>query len=455
MLARVEGARGDAHRMATTHYAKSEGASLAYRVDSEDGTTLLHVPGALSNLALEDTVPAVARYFERLSRFCRLIRFDKRGTGLSDRGNMPLTVAEQVPDVEAVRKATQSERVALYGLSQGATVAVLYGLAFPERVTHLILVEGICCDARDPYRPITDDNKLVKWDDFFGRLKDDFEAFSREFSEICFPGGGPQFYEGVTNFLRATASPTAFESLWRGIVGLDLRFNLKNVAMPTLVLHASGDQHHPVQHGRYFAEHIPGARYVELESPFHVPYMDEAVGAQMLTAIEEFLTGSVRHTAERRFAAVLFTDIVDSTAQQNKRGDRAWRSVLESHEADARRLAEQFGGCVAEVQGDGVMATFPTAGEGIRAARAMVEAARDLGVQIRAGLHAGEVYEVGERLLGICVNIAARVVSQAGADQILTTELVQGLVEGSGFAFVDTGEFELKGIGPRRLFRVA
>jgi len=440
--------------MAATHYAKSDGASLAYRVDSEEGPTLLHVPGALSNLALEDTIPPVARYFERLSRFSRLIRFDKRGTGLSDRGNMPLTLADQVPDVEAVREATESERVALYGLSQGAGVAVLYALAFPERVTHLILVEGMCCDAHDPYRPATGENKLVKWDEFFASLEDDFETFSREFSEICFPGGGPQFHEGVTDFLRATASPTAFESLWHGIVGIDLRPQLENVAVPTLVLHASGDRHHPVQHGRYFADHIPNTQYVELDSPFHVPYMDEAIGSQMLTAIEEFLTGSVQHTAERRFAAVLFTDIVDSTAQQQERGDRAWRSVLESHEADARRLAEQFGGSVVEVEGDGVLAAFPTAGEGIRAARAMVQAARDLGVQIRAGLHAGEVYEVGERLLGICVNVAARVVSQAGANEILTTELVQGLLEGSGFEFSDAGVFDLKGIGSRHLVRV-
>jgi pimeloyl-ACP methyl ester carboxylesterase len=438
----------------TTKYVKSEGVSLAYRITGDAGPTLLHVPGALGNLALEEQGPNPPRYFERISRFCRAVRFDKRATGLSDRSAAPPTLDQQVPDVEAVRQAVGAEQVALSGLSQGAAVAILYTLKFPERVTHLILVDGVSCDARDPYLPMSDENTLEDWSRFFGLMQDDFEAFTRSFASICFPGTPDAFRELVAEFLKATANPSAFEALWRGIVDVDLRPVLKEISVPTLVLHARGDQHHRVEHGRYFAEHIPGARYLELDTDFHVPGADPAISDQMATAIEEFLTGSIRYTAERRFATVLFTDIVDSTAQQRERGDRVWRGVLEAHEAATRRLVEQFGGRVVEVEGDGLMAQFPTAGESLRAARSMIAAARDLGIRIRAGLHAGEVYESGGRLFGICISIAARVAAQAGADEVLATELVQGLVEGSELEFTPRGEFDLKGVGRRRLVRL-
>ena len=440
--------------MPRTQYVKSEGVSLAYQTAGEGELTLLHVPGAISNFALEDLAAPMARYFERISRFCRLVRFDKRGTGLSDRSGTPLALEDQMSDVEAVRKAVGAERVALYGLSQGAAVAVLYALQHPERVSHLILVEGVCCDASDQYRPMSETNRLVDWGDFFAELESDFEAFSHRMASIMSPGVDDEGREGMTQFLRATASPATFESLWRGIVGLDLRPVLKRLEVKTLVVHTTGDRHHPVAHGRYFAEHIPDARMLELDSELHVPYMAEEVGDQIVPVIEEFLTGTVRHSADRHFAAVLFTDIVDSTGEQRRRGDRAWQGILESHEADARRFAEQFGGKVVEVQGDGVMTTFPTAGEALRAASALRAAADDLGIQIRAGLQAGEVYQVGARLFGICVTVAARVAAQAGAGDILSTEVVRGLVEGSGLSFTDAGEFDLKGIGVRRLVRL-
>ena len=440
--------------MQTTKYVKSEGVSLAYRVTGDAGPTLLHIPGALGNLALEAQDPIGLRYFERMSRFCRAVRFDKRATGLSDRSAAPPTLPQQVPDVEAVRQAVSAEQVALSGLSQGAAVAILYALEFPARVTHLVLVDGVCCDARDPYLPMSDENRLEDWSRFFGLMREDFEAFTRRFASICFPGTEAAFQERVAETLKATANPSAFEALWRGIVGVDLRPFLEKISCPALVLHARGDQHHPVEHGRYLAEHIPRARYLELDTAFHVPGTDPAISDQVATAIEEFLTGGVRHTAERRFATVLFTDIVDSTAQQRERGDRVWRGVLEAHEATTRRLVEQFRGRVVDVEGDGLMAEFPAAGEALRAARAIVSAARDQGIRIRAGLHAGEVYEAGGRLFGICISIAARVAAQAGADEVLATALVQGLVEGSELEFTARGEFDLKGIGPRRLVRL-
>jgi pimeloyl-ACP methyl ester carboxylesterase len=437
-----------------TKYVRSEGVSLAYRMTGDAGLTLLHVPGALGNLALQEQDPSALRQLDRMSRFCRVVRFDKRATGLSDRSAAPPTLTQQVPDVEAVRQAVGAERVALSGLSQGAAVAILYALRFPERVTHLILVDGVCCDARDPYQPMSDANTLEDWSRFFALMQADFDGFTRWFAPICFPDTPAAFLDLVAEGLKATANPSAFEALWRGIVGIDLRPMLAGISCPTLVLHARGDRHHPVAHGRYLAEHIPGARVVELDTLFHVPAIDPAISDQMATCIEEFLTGRICHTAERRFASVLFTDIVDSTTQQRERGDRAWRAVLETHEATTRRLVQQFRGRIVEIEGDGIMAEFPAAGESLRAARAIASAARDQGIRVRAGLHAGEVYESGGRLFGICINIAARVAAQAGADDVFTTELVAGLVEGSDLQLTPCGEFDLKGIGVRRHVRL-
>jgi pimeloyl-ACP methyl ester carboxylesterase len=441
--------------MATTRYVKSSGVSLAYQIHGEGEPTLLCVPGALAHLALDEAIPGFARFLERLTRFSRVVRFDKRGTALSDRSSTPLTVADQVPDVEAVREASGAERIALYGLSQGVPVAILYALAHPERVSHLILGEGVCCDRWNPDDAVGDERPLLDWDHFFADVEDDFEAFSHRFARICVPDATDEDLSAVTEYLRATASPSAFESLWRGIVDLDLRPRLAEIDIPTLVFHAKGDRHHPVEHGHFLAEHMPNARLLELDSDAHVPIFDEAVADTIPAAIEELLTGEVSHAAQRRFATLLFTDIVGSTAEQQKRGDEAFRSVLQLHAADATRIVEQFGGRVVEFRGDGTLAEFSVPGEALRAARALGLATHERGLQIRAGLHAGEVHEADERLFGICLNTAARVMDKAGADEVLTTEAVKSLVEGTGLAFVDAGEYELKGIGTRKLVRLA
>ena len=440
--------------MIETHYVKSGDISIAYRARGSAGPTVVFVPGAISNMALEDVAPVLARANDRFARFCQVVRFDKRGTGLSDRNPSSLGIADQVPDVEAVRADVGAEQVVLHGLSQGAAVAVLYALRFPQRVSHLILFEGLVCDARDPYADAAQAEPLANWDEFFGRLDDDFGDFSRRFAEECFPDQSDEMLVGMADFMRATASPATFRMLWQGVVGLDLRPRLAEIQVPTLVLHARGDRHHPVSHGRYYAEHIPNARFVEIDSNAHVPTIEDEAAEQILTSCEEFLTGTVAHSASRRFATVLFTDIVDSTAEQLRRGDSAWKGILAAHHADSERLVAQHGGRIVEVLGDGVLAEFPAPGEALRATRALGEAAHGQGLRIRAGLHAGEVYQTGERLVGICVNAAARVAARAGSDEILVTDLVRGLVEGSDLRFEDAGEAELKGIGPRRLARL-
>jgi pimeloyl-ACP methyl ester carboxylesterase len=441
--------------VAQNHYVKSGQVSIAYRVAGSGEPTALYVPGAISNMVLEDMDPVLGRFWERASRISRSVRFDKRGTGLSDRAASALAIADQVPDIEAVRRAVGAETVALHGLSQGSAVAVLYALEHPDRVSHLILAEGIVSDGRDPFAPTSEANQLVEWDEFFGRLDDDFADFSQRFAATAFPGISAEGLDAFTGVLQASASPATFRALWHGIMGLDLRERLAEITVPTLVIHASGDQFHPVAHGRYYAEHIPNARYLEVDSSSHVPMATEECCDQILAAIEEFLTGGIEHAPARRFATILFTDIVDSTEQLQRRGDAVWKRLLETHHSEAQRLVAQFGGRIVELLGDGVLAEFPVPGEGLRAACALTEAARAQGIHVRAGVHGGEVYEVGNRILGICVYTASRVADCAGADEVLTTELMRGLVEGSSFKFEDAGEHELKGIGARRLLRLA
>ena len=438
-----------------TQFVTVDGVSLAYQVLSEKGPTLLQVPGAISNMALEDGLPAVARYYERMCRFCRVIRFDKRGTGLSDRGVQITTIDRQLRDVAAVFDATGTERAAVCGLSHGAALAVLFAATYPGRVSHLILVDGFCCDARDPYEPLSDTNPLFDWDATVLRMEQDFAGWTRRFADQIFPDMEDAQLDQTATYLQATANLAAYRAIWRGMIGLDLRSLLREIAVPTLILHARGDKVVSVRHGRHFAEHIPGARYVELDTTAHIPWADGKVAPHAMTAIEELLTGQASHSAQRIVVSVLFTDIVASTMQQQARGDEAWRTVRERFESQTASRVEQLGGRVVQFLGDGVMAAFPAPGDGLRAARLMVADAREQGFEIRAGLHAGEAYEVEGALHGTCVTMAARVCAHAGAGEVLTTDVVRGLVEGSELAFTDVGEVDLKGLGPRRLVRLA
>jgi pimeloyl-ACP methyl ester carboxylesterase len=435
-----------------THYTKSaDGTSLAYQVLGESGPVVLFVPGAISNLMLADAQPAAARFYERLSRFCRLVRFDKRGTGLSDRGVSSTALADQVDDVEAIRSAVGADEVILMGLSQGAAVSILFATRSPERVAKLILLQGLACDASDPDAPPAEAVPLIDWEEFFRDLDSDFTTFSRRLAEIMFPGASGDLVDLFTDFLRASASPQSLRSLWQGIVGLDLRPLLPELHVPTLVLHSRGDRHHPVAHGRYLAAHIREAKYVELESDVHVVTMDGDCTNEIVAAVEDFVTGTVRHAAERRFAAILFADIVDSTAKQTERGDRGWRDRLGAWEQSMGRVVDQFSGRIVKFQGDGVMAVFGSAGDALRAAKGAIDASAGLGLTVRAGVHAGEAYEVDGDLFGTCINIAARVCGQAKPGEVLTTAVVEGLVEGSDLRFENRGESELKGIGKRRV----
>ena len=387
-----------------------------------------------------------------------MVTFDKRGTGVSDRSVRPISLDQQVVDVEAVRIAAGTETAVMCGLSQGAPLAILYTLAYPERVKALILLQGVCCDATDPYASLSDTNTLFDWDRSLAALDADFAQWCLNYSERIIPDASPEVHDAVVEYMQATASPASHRFIWCGLMGFDIRPMLRHVHQPTLVIHTHGDRLYPVQHGRYLADHISDAEYLELPSDSHVPYFDADVVTQMFERIEGFISGlpSDRSTApsSRIVSTVLFSDIVGSTEQQREVGDDTWTLERKTFEANAQAIIERSRGRVVQFTGDGVMAAFDVPGDGLRAARALVEDADQLGHPIRVGLHTGEVHQSGQELHGLAVTIASRVAAQAKVREVLTTTVVQGIVEGGDFEFTDWGEADLKGIGVRRLVRL-
>jgi pimeloyl-ACP methyl ester carboxylesterase len=439
-------------------YTKSEGVSIGYTVSGEGERSIIYVPGAYSNLALERYFPQSVAWEKFLGRFGRVINFDKRATGVSDRSARPLNLDQQVVDVEAVRVATQSKDLIICGLSQGAPLAILYALAYPERTRALILFEGVCCDAKDPYASLSDSNTLFDWERSLADIDSDFSKFCTDFTKMMFPDASPEDIEPNVEYMHATASPASHRFIWCCLMGFDLRPMLRHVRHPTLVIHGKNDQLYPVQHGRYFSEHIPGASYLELDSDYHMPMFDPDALPDILEEIEKFITGlpprQFEESSVRVISTVLFTDIVSSTERQRDLGDRAWTEKISKFEANSAAIVEQCRGKIVRFTGDGVKAAFEVPGDGLRAARLLVRDASELGHPIRVGIHTGEVQWSDKDLHGMAVNIASRVADQADAGEVLTTTVTQGIVEGGDYAFKDWGEADLKGIGVRKLVRL-
>jgi len=439
-------------------YTTSEGVSIGFSVSGEGEETVLFVPGVYSNLAFDKYFPEQIAWNEFLGRFGRLINFDKRATGVSDRSARPLNLDQQVVDVEAVRVASNSEDLIVCGLSQGAPLAVLYALAYPERVRALILLEGVCCDAKDPYASLSDTNTLFDWDRSLADFDSDFSKWCKDFTLMIYPDAGPEDIESDIEYAYATASPAAHRVMWCCLMGFDIRPMLRHVNHPTLVVHATEDNLYSVAHGKYLGEHIPGARFLELDSNCHIPSSDENVLPQLQEAIEDFICGlpprKVDQSSSRIVSTVLFTDIVGSTEQQGSLGDRAWTEKVSVFEKNSTDIIEECRGKVVRFTGDGVKAAFDVPGDGLRAAKLLVQNANEWGHPIRAGLHTGEIQWSGSDMHGMAVNIASRVADHANAGEVLTTIVTQGIVEGGDYSFIDWGEVDLKGIGPRKLVRL-
>jgi class 3 adenylate cyclase len=435
-----------------TRYARLQGDRIAYQVLGDGPPDLVMAPGSFGHLDIGWEDPGISLFCRTLASFCRLILFDRRGTGLSD----PLPPDPLPPwesyaeDLAAVLDEVGAERAALLAEIDAGPTAIFFAATQPERTSALILSHTTAKFTAANDYPIgipaeVAEALLVQMDQLWG---------SEAMAAMVAPSraGDPRFRRWLGKLVRAGASPRAGQRFLQAMVEVDVRPALPLIQAPTLVLHRRDTQTIPVEHGRYLAEHIPRARLVEL--PGADPTLVWETPELALDHIEAFLTG-VRRVAPpmRVLATVLFTDIVDSTGRASRLGDRRWRELLNVHDELARRLVEAFGGQLVKTTGDGMLATFDGPGRAIRCAAALRDELAGIAVQIRAGLHTGEVELRDGDVGGIAVHIAARVLAAAQPSDILTSRTVRDLVVGSDITMADHGTQPLKGVeGTWQLF---
>ena len=428
-----------------TRYAQSGDLSIAYQVVGDGPIDLLFVPGFVSNVELMWETPNFGRILERLSGIGRLVFFDKRGTGCSDRTLGTGSAEDRMDDLRAVADAAGIDAAHVIGISEGGPLAVLFAASFPERVRSLVLWGTF---ARALWAPDYEDGLS---DELVDAFIDDIKAkWGTGHALSAFVSETPDDLLAMrARYERQTATPSAVATILHHNVRMDVRHALGALRMPTLVVHRVGDPIVPVGAGRYLARHIDGAQLVEMPGNFHVggnAHEDDDV----LDVIEEFVTGAPVEREDddidRVLMTVLFTDIVDSTKRASDMGDKAWRVLLEQHDATAAKAVEAQRGVVVKRTGDGLLATFDGPGRGVRAARALRTAVASLGVEVRAGLHTGEVERRGDDVAGIGVHIGARVSALADSGEVLVTSTVKDLVMGSDLEFDDRGARELKGV---------
>ena len=427
-----------------TRYAKSGDVRIAYQVTGSGPFDLVFVPGFVSNLDLWWENPAWVGFFARLAAFSRVILFDKRGTGLSDRISGVPDLETRMDDVRAVMDAVGSERAAVVGVSEGGAMSMLFAATHPDRTRALALYGTY---AHYPTWVLSGE-----------KLKAFIEAVERDWGT----GDSIRFFmssrasdeaarRGWARWERQGGSPSTAVALTRMNYEIDVRHILPAIRVPTLVLHRIGDTRVAVEGGRYLGAHITGARYVELPGEDHVPF---DITDRLADEIEEFLTGS-RAEAEpdRVLSTVMFTDIVDSTKRAAELGDRGWRVLRDRHDDAVRQELARFRGREVKTLGDGFLATFDGPARAVRCASAIIDRVRPLGMDVRSGLHTGEIEIQRDDVGGIAVHIAARVVGLAGTGEVLVSSTVRDLVAGSGLRFHDRGSHAAKGLSePLRLF---
>jgi class 3 adenylate cyclase len=434
-----------------TRYARSGDLHIAYQVVGEGPIDLVYVPGWISQVEHYWDEPSVKRYFDRLASFSRLIMFDRRGSGLSDPVLGAPTLEEQMDDVVAVMDAAGSGQAAVFAQLDGGAMAALFAATHPERAGSLILYEAM---PRMSWAP--DYQWALRRENREARLDDSWGDGSRIFALAPKASANPRLRQWFARLERLAASPGTAAKLARMNADVDVRAVLPSIKVPTLVLHRSGDRFIDPRHSHYLAEHIPGAQYVELAGEDAITFGTDS--ESLLDEIEEFLTGA-RHAADadRILATVMFSDVVDSTARAVELGDRRWRDQLESLEAAMGRELARFRGRAVKTMGDGLLATFDGPARAIRCAAAIRDtASAQFGLQVRAGLHTGEIEVIGNDVGGIAVHIGARVGAHAAPGEVLVSGTVKDLVVGSGIRFEDRGEREPRGVpGPWRLWAVA
>jgi pimeloyl-ACP methyl ester carboxylesterase len=408
-----------------TRYADSDGVSIAYRVHGDGPLDLVLVPGFVSQVELLWEEPEVARFFRRLTSFSRMLVFDKRGQGLSDRPGRPPTLEESMDDLKAVVQAAGFERPALFGISEGGPMSALYAATFPDEISELVLFGTFARMLATPDFPQgIPEEALDRWGAVVRR--DWGKAVGLN---VWAPTrvGDSDFERWWARLLRQGTSPAGAVALMDLYREMDVRAVLPAIDVPTLVLHRADDRMVPAAQGRYLAESIPGARYVELPGEDHLPFAGDIDG--LLDEVEEFLVGSRgARESERALATILFTDIVGSTEKAAELGDRDWRALLERHDATVRRQLTLHRGREVKTMGDGFLATFDGPARAIRCARAVQDEVVGLGIEVRAGIHTGEVELIGDDVGGMAVNIGARIGALAGAGEVLVSSTVHELV---------------------------
>jgi pimeloyl-ACP methyl ester carboxylesterase len=433
---------------AAIRYAKSGEVNIAYQVTGAGAHDLVLVSGFVSHLDHDWQHPSSARLLERLGSFARLIRFDKRGTGLSDRTVGLPDFETRMDDVRAVMDAAGSERADLFGYSEGGPLAVLFAATYPQRVRALALY-GTYAKRAEP-------DSDYPWSETTKERADYAAAVEREWGveadlSRMAPNADVSFANWWMARARAAASPGSARDLVLMNSQADIRDVLPAVQAPTLVIHRIGDRDARVEEGRYIAAHIRGARFVELAGDTHVPFWEPD---EVVDELEEFLTGvRPRPLGDRVLATILFTDLVGSTERVGTLGDRAWTQLLERHHSVVRGEVARFDGEEIDTAGDGFLVLFDGPARAIRCASGIRDRLAEIGLEVRAGVHTGEVERPrGSGPRGIAVHVGARIAAAGSAGDVLVSATTRDLVAGSGLEFTDRGEVELKGIGVRRLY---
>jgi class 3 adenylate cyclase len=436
-------------------YARNGDVSLAYDVIGEGDRDVLVTFGWVGSFQTAWDNPAHARWVQRLAALGRVIMWDKRGTGLSERvppDRLP-TLEERMDDMRVVLDAAGSERAVVLGISEGAALGATFAATHPDRTTALIILGGFA--------------RMLRDDDYeFGATPEEAEVFNERVGstwgdnawllKLWSPSvaDDPVAQDMWNRMLVQGGTPMTGIAWLRMVQATDVRHVLPAIGVPTLVLHRADDRIVPIEHGRYLGRHIPGARYVELPGADHLWWTE---GDDILEEVESFVTGApaVAAVADRVLATVMFTDIVNSTTRAAQVGDRRWRDIVEAHDRLVRGRLERYQGREIKTLGDGFLATFDGPGRAIRCAVDVRDAVRTLGLELRAGLHTGECEVSGADISGIAVNIGARVGARAEPGEVLVSQTVKDLVAGSGLGFEERGEHELKGVpGSWRLYSV-
>ncbi len=428
-----------------TRYARSGDVRIAYQVTGEGPVDVVWAPGTMSHLDMDWENPRRALFFERFSRFCRLIRFDKRGTGLSDRPLNMATLEERTDDIRAVMDAVGIERASLFGGSEGGSMASLFAATYPQRVNALLIWGAQARWIATPDHPWG--QTLEENEQMLAMIQDDWPSVEY----ITGPGAGlgrdadPAAIETLARYMRAAASPSAVYAYEKMNSEIDTRPILPSIQAPTLVMNRVGDPVAHVDAARDMASRIPGARFIEYPGNSHSIALDDM--DTILSDVQEFVTGErPAEASDRVLATVLFLDIAGSTERAAALGDAAWRNVMNAYYAIVRKELARFRGQETNNAGDGFLATFDGPARAVRCALSITKEVKQLGIEIRAGVHTGECELMGDNVGGVAVHAGARIMAKAEPGKVVVSRTVKDLVAGSGIVLKDIGAHTLKGL---------